>query len=185
MGKRDSIVAAAINVIREDGLAGFTQPRVARRAGLRQSHLTYYFPTREDLLVAVTEQAVADRISVLGSVTEAGSPSEKVRCLAQVLTDPEQTRVLLALIQSADRHEAVRAAFDQLRAGVGPGSADLIRAWGAEPTSDAQQLLQAASTGLAVLALANNGAEFQSRVEQLVSTLLTGLTIPAADEEDA
>jgi hypothetical protein len=118
-------------------------------------------------------------------VAEAGSPSEKVRCLARVLTDPEQTRVLLALIQSADRHQAVQAAFDQLRAGVGPGSAELIRAWGAEPTSDAQQLLQAASTGLAVLALANNGAEFQSRVEQLVSTLLTGLTIPATDEEDA
>ena len=40
------------------GSSGFKQPRVAAEAGLRQSHLTYYFPTRADLLAGVARAAV-------------------------------------------------------------------------------------------------------------------------------
>ena len=70
-GKREAIVASALDVIEEDGLSGFTQPRVAQRAGLRQSHLTYYFPTRADLLLAVAEEAVRRRIEVLRAAVSA------------------------------------------------------------------------------------------------------------------
>ena len=40
--RRQSILDAALAVLREYGYAGFTQPRVAARTGMRQSHLTYY-----------------------------------------------------------------------------------------------------------------------------------------------
>ena len=56
--RRQDIIEAGLATLREHGYAGFTQPRVAARAGLRQSHLTYYYPTRIDLLTAVGRAAI-------------------------------------------------------------------------------------------------------------------------------
>ena len=176
-GKRDrrqAIVAAALEVIGESGLAGFTQPRVAARAGMRQSHLTYYFPTRDDLLVAVADEAVARRVDVLRAAhAAAGGPREQVAALARVLTSPEQTRVLLALTQAADRDDHVRASFGALAAGVGPLSAGLLESVGADADQAALALLQATATGIAVLALAR-GTDAPV-AEHLLHTLLDRL----------
>lgn len=173
MTKREAIVAAALETIREDGLGGFTQPRVARRAGLRQSHLTYYFPTRDDLLLAVADEAVRRRIAALEVAGSAATPAAKVSALVGVLTDPAQTRVLVALTQAADSHAAVRRSFAALAVGVAPISADLLRAFGVEVTETSLGLLQATSTGLAVLALATGAEDLPRRAEHLLTDLLT------------
>ena len=173
--KREAIVAAALDVIQESGLSGFTQPRVARRAGLRQSHLTYYFPTRADLLRAVAEEAVSRRIEVLRVAVSAEDPAEKVARLVDVLVDPRQTRILTALAQSADADPGVRRAFGSLGAGIAPLGAALLESFGAKPTQVALTLLQATSTGIAVLALAAGGEAFHDRAEQILTQLLTGL----------
>ena len=52
---RERLLAAAMELVRAQGLQGFSQARVAAVAGLRQSHLTYYFPSRKDLLKALVE----------------------------------------------------------------------------------------------------------------------------------
>jgi AcrR family transcriptional regulator len=173
--KRETIVAAALELIGEAGIGAFTQPRVAARAGLRQSHLTYYFPTRDDLLVAVSQEAVRRRIAVLRDAQDAaGGVREQVTALARVLTTPAETRVLMALTQSADHNEAVRASFGGLAAGVAPLSAALLREAGAEPDEATLALLQATSTGLAVLALAR-GDDFVPVAEHLLHAFLDTL----------
>ncbi|MFC5064851.1 TetR/AcrR family transcriptional regulator [Actinomycetospora atypica] len=169
---------AALEVIGETGPAGFTQPRVAARVGLRQSHLTYYFPTRDDLLVAVAEEAVRRRVALLREVQDAADGlDEQITALARVLTSPEQTRVLLALTQAADRNEAVREAFGGLAAGVGPVGARMLTAAGADADQAAVALLQATSTGLAVLALArgSDATDLTGVAEHLLRTLLDRL----------
>jgi AcrR family transcriptional regulator len=179
--KRSLIVEAALEVIGETGPAGFTQPRVAARAGLRQSHLTYYFPTRDDLLVAVAEEAVRRRVDLLRAAQEdAGSVDEQVTALVRILTSPAQTRILLALTQAADRNEAVRSAFGGLTSGVGPLSAQLLAAAGADADPATVALLQATSAGIAVLALARgeDGAgtsDVTDLAEHMLRTLLHGL----------
>jgi AcrR family transcriptional regulator len=175
MDKRALIVAAALDIIGDDGLAGFTQPRVAQRAGLRQGHLTYYFPTRDDLLLAVVDEAIHRRIASLSAVRNASTPESKVRTLVDVLVDPRQTRVLTALTQSADANPGVRAAFAALGAGIAPLGADLIRSFGAAPDEASLVLLQAASTGVAVMALANGGGDaMRTRARDILVKLLNG-----------
>lgn len=173
--RREAIVAAALDVIQEEGLSGFTQPRVARRAGLRQSHLTYYFPTRADLLLAVADEAVRRRIEVLRTAVSAEDPAARVARLVDVLVDPGQTRILTALAQSADADPGVRRAFAALGAGIAPPGAALITSFGAEPTEASLALLQATSTGIAVLALATGGESYRDRAEQVLTQLLAGL----------
>ena len=172
--RRGAIVAAALEVIGEAGLGGFTQPRVAARAGLRQSHLTYYFPTRADLLAAVADEAVRRRVAVLAETQAAADgPRAQVAALAGVLTSPEQTRILLALTQAADQDEAVRRSFDALAAGVGPVGAAMLEAAGIEVDPVDLALLQAVSTGVAVLSLARGGDA--ATAEQVLGALLDRL----------
>jgi len=145
--------------------------------GLRQSHLTYYFPTRHDLLVAVAEEATRQRVAALRAAVEGpDEPHEKLAALARVLAAPEQTRVLVALTQSADQDEAVRASFAALAAGIAPLGASLLETAGVEVSESSLALLQATSTGIAVLALARGG-DVTALAEHLLDELLASMTI--------
>jgi len=56
---RQAILEATTDCLVEDGYAGLTTRRVAERAGVAQSTLMHYFPTRESLLIeAVTDLAL-------------------------------------------------------------------------------------------------------------------------------
>jgi AcrR family transcriptional regulator len=182
--RRQVIVQAALDEIAEGGLAAFTQTRVAKRAGLRQGHLTYYFPTRDELLFAVTEEAVEQRLEALRAAQADVDPGRRLRGLADVLTSPRQTRILIALAQGADQFAEVRASFDALAEGVVPLSAALLRDFGVAVDASTATLLQATSTGLAVIALAR-GAEGSDLGERLLRELLAGLAAlkPAADAD--
>jgi AcrR family transcriptional regulator len=172
--KRTEIVEAALALVQEEGLAGLTQPRVAKRLALRQSHVTYYFPTRDALLAAVTELAVTRRVAALEPMRRSRTLQQKVRALAKVLTDPEQTRVLLALAQMADSEPALRPQFGSLAELITPAAASALEAAGAEATPESIALLQSTSTGLAVIALAT-GQTDQTPVITLLTHLLDTL----------
>ena len=78
LGVHERILDAAIESLAASGISGLTQIQVAKRAGVRQSHLTYYFPTRDDLLEAVTERAVEGMAGGLRRVvTEAGADGDR------------------------------------------------------------------------------------------------------------
>jgi AcrR family transcriptional regulator len=53
MDVRERLLEAALRLLAESGAHELTQPKVAKAAGVRQSHLTYYFPTRGELLQEV------------------------------------------------------------------------------------------------------------------------------------
>ncbi len=58
--RRDAIVAAAREVITDNGYAQLSLRAVAERAGVGLSHLQYHFPTREKLVKALIENVAAD-----------------------------------------------------------------------------------------------------------------------------
>ncbi len=59
---RAAVVAASLEVLLERGLQRFTTPAVAARAGVAQETLLQHFPTREDLLSATVEAAIAANV---------------------------------------------------------------------------------------------------------------------------
>ena len=106
--RRQDIIKASLAVLRASGYAGFTQPRVAAEVGLRQSHLTYYFPTRVDLLAAVARVAIDRQLLAVDSILAAASVREAAKAIANVAVRHENTRVLMALVQAADQEPALR-----------------------------------------------------------------------------
>ena len=50
---RARILDAALHILQESGLRSLSQAKVAAAAGIRQSHLQYYFPKKIDLVIAL------------------------------------------------------------------------------------------------------------------------------------
>lgn len=117
--RRQIIVGVGLKVLREHGYAGLTQPRVPRRAGPTQSLLTYYHPTRADLLAAVAQGAVERQLAALDAVFASITLAEQLdSLLAGVVTRHENTRVLLTLAQAGGEEPVLRVHFRTLANGI-------------------------------------------------------------------
>lgn len=104
-GVRERILDAALDILRESGIQGLSQVQVARRAKVRQSHVTYYFPRRHDLTEAVTVRFIDNMVSALQEVA-ARSTSRKrdalLRRAEEAITDPGHMRMFTGVIVEAD-----------------------------------------------------------------------------------
>jgi AcrR family transcriptional regulator len=57
--RREQIVEAAVAVIAEQGLHHLSLSEIETRAGMSRGQLTYYFPTKEEILLAVFDRLLA------------------------------------------------------------------------------------------------------------------------------
>ena len=69
---RTRILASAAEILHAEGFSALTQNAVALRAGVRQSHLTYYFPTRLDLLRNVAHYGCTQMLYPITDGSERG-----------------------------------------------------------------------------------------------------------------
>lgn len=99
-GVRQRILSAALDLVEQEGVDALTQPRVAKAAGVRQSHLTYYFPRKPDLLVALL-QASHER------APHAGDADPVSEALALML-DRRRMRFFLAIVLAAAEEAELR-----------------------------------------------------------------------------
>jgi AcrR family transcriptional regulator len=177
--RRQDIIAGGLAVLRETGFSGFTQPRVAARAGVRQSHLTYYFPTRVDLLLAVARVAVDDQLATLDAALDGSSPEAAAAAIAELALREENTRVLLALVQAADQEPALRELFRELTDGIVLRVGGLLQQLGVAPSLASRDLVQALGIGLAVTHLATRRPEAGERALAALGVLFAQLAAEA------
>lgn len=102
---RALIVEAAERVMLEQGYAAASTRRVAARAGLKPSLVHYYFPTTEDLLLAVNRKGAAEGDRRL---EEALAASDPLRALWKLLTDSSQTALALEVMALANHRKTIR-----------------------------------------------------------------------------
>ena len=56
--RREQIIEAAVSVITEQGLQNLSLSEIEKKAGMSRGQLTYYFPTKEAILLAVFDRLV-------------------------------------------------------------------------------------------------------------------------------
>src|SRR5438477_7505614 len=56
--RREQIVEAAVSVITERGLQNLSLSEIEKKASMSRGQLTYYFPAKEDILLAVFDRLV-------------------------------------------------------------------------------------------------------------------------------
>jgi AcrR family transcriptional regulator len=152
-GVRERLLDAAIAILRESGVQRLTQVQVAERAGVRQSHLTYYFPTREDLLEALTARAVEGIAHGAGHNTVGGGGGERegvghgplLERLAAAEVELGHMRMFLGLIVEADGDPAVR---DMLVRGTQHIEGVIAESLGGDDAKERARVVLAALWGL-------------------------------------
>ncbi len=174
--RREIILRAAVATLRDHGFSGLTQPRVAKRANVRQSHLTYYYPTRLALLEGVARVSVDGQLAALQSVVDLPSAPAVIKHLAAMIARHENTRVLMALAQAADEEPSLRELFRELADGILSRLRQMLENLHLE-ASDAQvNLIHSLAVGLAVVDLATQRPQSKRRVESILESLFATLT---------
>jgi AcrR family transcriptional regulator len=54
--RREQVIEAAVGIIVRQGLHNLSLSKIERAAGMKRGQLTYYFPTKEDILLAVFDR---------------------------------------------------------------------------------------------------------------------------------
>jgi len=111
-GVRERILGAATDILRESGIQGLSQVQVARVADVRQSHITYYFPRRHDLIEAVALRFVEHAYNAIATATDQAAPDDLVAALQQAavaVADEGHMRMFTAVVIEADTDTELRA----------------------------------------------------------------------------
>jgi AcrR family transcriptional regulator len=157
MDVRSRIVEAALGLLAEGG--ELTQPRVSRAAGVRQSHLTYYFPTVTDLLQAVARHSFDKLARELGGAGAKVRPASLSDAIALGSSDKRRVRVMLGLVMATDRDPTLkprmRAFVKELRGRIAP----LLEAAGLDVDAKDIAFMHTVVVGAAILQLARDNAE--------------------------
>lgn len=174
------ILQAALGVLAEHGAAQLTQPKVARAAGVRQSHLTYYFPTRGDLLLAVAQHSIG---SLMGALTQ-GAQSGRLtlaglgQFMAEAIVDKRRTRVMLGLIVSSDEDRRLKEELRRLVQGVRSTLAAVLEQLGADADLLSVAACHSLLVGAAMLHVARDDAasvrEAQALARFVAERLIAG-----------
>ena len=153
---RERLVAAAMALVQREGLQNLSQARVASAAGLRQSHLTYYFPTRKDLIKALVRNIHEELKVVMDSEMFPGdggrvSVGEVRAFFVRRLSDPYMARLMLALMNAADETPSLRRWLGEFDADLIEHLRKILICADLHPSEDELALLHASFVGAAIL----------------------------------
>lgn len=151
---RAAILQAGSALLKERGIAALTQPKVAKLAGVKQSHLTYYFPKRPDLLLGIAAHTIDGLMADLSArlATATATPQTAIaETLGDAMIDGIPPRIMLGLIVAADEEPDLRSALSALIGSVRARVRALLERAGVPDSGRAALLLHATVVGLAVM----------------------------------
>ena len=102
---RALIVLAAEAVICEEGYAAASTRRVAAKAGLKPSLVHYYFPTTDDLFLAVFRRGAAQSDAMIAAALASPDP---LRGLWRFFADASRTALTVEFIALANHRKPIR-----------------------------------------------------------------------------
>lgn len=167
MDVRDRILDAALKLLAESGAHALTQPKVASVAGVRQSHLTYYFPTRADLLQAVARHSI-DALAGELAGTPRASPRRLAEGIAGGSADKRRVRVMLGLVTAADRDPVIKQRMRRFVRELRDRMTPVLEASGLKTDSDSVAFLHSVIIGCGVLQLARDNAEARTEARAVL-----------------
>jgi AcrR family transcriptional regulator len=170
---RERLLLAAVALIREHGLAGLTQPRVAKAAGVSQSHLTYYFPTRNALLTSVLMRTADDQLAGVEQALATGAADAKQlsETMGAAFEKAENSRVLISFALAASENRDARETFERLTRGIRGGIATTADRVGIPDDPKTMALVHSLAVGLSVLNLALGGSPLRPQPAECMAML--------------
>ena len=182
---KESILAAGVALLREKGIAALTQPQIAKAAAVKQSHLTYYFPTRAALLLAIAEHSIAATIAEVGTRLRAEAGCATIaKVVAEVMIAGVPPRLIIGLIVAADAEAGIRDALGGFIRSLRQRMGEMLAAAGLAADDETVLLFHATIVGLAIMHQARLSTESAGEVKQGVAAILRRLAAAAPGAEN-
>lgn len=166
--RREQLLEAALDVVREHGYAGLTMEAIARRAGVTKPVVYDAFANRDDvmttLLAAEEQRAVAEILTAIGSIAApgAGGPDDLAAFLVEAvgrvlhaITERPRSYELI-LLQVEGTPAVVRERIDAGRAMIVARVQQILEGLTAGP--DGESTVDAELLALSVVGLGENAA---------------------------
>jgi len=106
-GARRRVLAAALHVLDEDGLAGFTMEAIARRAGASKATLYRHWPTSNALLVDAMD-ATFQPLPIPDTGSVRTDIADLLTAFVALLEHTPYPRLLAAFIDAAERDPTLK-----------------------------------------------------------------------------
>jgi AcrR family transcriptional regulator len=166
MGIKEDILIAGSTLLREKGVVALTQPQIAQAANIKQSHLTYYFPTRANLLLSIAEFTMTGLMdNIAAQLHERPQGKTLADAVSRIMTDGFPPRVFIGLIVAADSDPEIRKLLRKLIRHVRASVRRLLEQAGIAADDEAALLFHAAVIGLAVMHQARLNKESAGEVK--------------------
>jgi AcrR family transcriptional regulator len=188
-GVRDRIIAAAVELLHERGIHDLTQARVSALAGVRQSHLTYYFPTRNALLQQAVISGVASVLEALDAVLEQpASTLEKLfQVMEQQIIDRRMPRMMAALVVASEEDPKLKPWLERFQVDMHEHMKRMLRTCGLAPPALAIEVFHATLVGALQLDLEVSTDASRLRLRAIVRAafdMLVAAGTPAFQTEE-
>jgi AcrR family transcriptional regulator len=138
--RREQIVEAAVAIIAQEGLPNLSLSEIEQRAGMSRGQLTYYFPAKEDILLAVFDRVLQLMYQRIGTPAgqECAEPGGWAWIQHLLETVPEQPRVspdfhtlqytfLAQMGHRKDFRQRLAKLYEEWRSNMGQGLAADLR----------------------------------------------------------
>jgi AcrR family transcriptional regulator len=165
---RTRILDAALGLLAKGGAQELTQPRIARAAGIRQSHLTYYFPTIHALLQAVAKYTLDSMVAEMKAHAPAQSPLSLLDAAIATSADKRRMRMVLGLVTTVDREPKMKPQMREFLKEIRQGLTRLAQAGGLEGTPDQVAFLHAVVVGQGILQLARDNEDARDEARRIL-----------------
>jgi TetR/AcrR family transcriptional regulator of autoinduction and epiphytic fitness len=103
---RDQLIDATSEIMLDEGYAAATSRRVAAKAGVNPALVYYYFPTMDDLFVAVLRRGAEANLERQRKALTSETP---MRALWEVATEPRGAALLMEFMALANHRKEIRA----------------------------------------------------------------------------
>ena len=152
---REAIIDHAVAILTTEGASGFSALKVAKSLGIRQSHLTYHFPSRELLLHALVDRLLLDYAAKFTRVVtraldagEGGDLDALIDWLLEDAVSPVTARLFPALWDLGNQDARIAGELDRF---YGKALMAALEALGLDPECPATGELQAVMAVLGTL----------------------------------
>jgi len=183
---RERILHAAVGILNEDGFGALTQTRVAKKAGVRQSHITYYFPARNDLLRETAVYGCNVMLEMLSGSIETGTLTLATArdFFVTDISDRRFARLMCALIVASDEDEHIKLWLASFEVFNRKRLLDTFQKLGLEITLDDVENFHCTYVGAVMLDLGESTEASLERTAHVLrrafdSLMTKGLSVPA------
>jgi AcrR family transcriptional regulator len=170
--KLQRLLDATEEIMLREGYAAVSSRSVAAAVGIQASLVHYYFPTIDDLFVAVLQRRAEPNVERMAAALESPQP---LRAWWDLASDPRGTALFVELLAAANHRPALRAEVGKVAYEVRRMQMlrlePLLAEYGLDPDEFPPALIASAVQGLAFALVSDRAAGYDTAHEEAADAM--------------